>query len=472
MVFCFRTWSRIGLISALAGTLVVVTPQSAAAHPNCQGSTDTGVSMEGVPDEIPWNQSTLGAQRAWPHMGESPSTTTVALVDYGVDSDHPQLEGVTETGANFVINTNVDLDGGGNDPGNIDCHGLGTANAGIIGANESTDTAIKGVAAGHVSIVPVRVDVIRGDDDQEFDFQEEDFRPEHFAEAIRYAADQASGGVMAVSMAYRGDYEEVESAINYALNQDVVIVASAGDDNDEWEAAYPAAYDGVVAVGSIDQAFMRKPGAPSGDWMSLVAPGEALMALHREETYHSDYEGPAAAAAHVAGAAALLRSQHSGWSAEQVEDQLFRTAAGAPGGRFSPTFGYGVVDPYRAVTNQDHPDRDAINLPEMEHPIPHPDDVAREQYLDSSGAIAITVAGSFILGGILLFTAVAAIRRARRRNWTPQRHKTIVRTPSENPATARLFDGLWSKNISTKSNEKKEPAPASNHNDNQPPMMF
>lgn len=440
-----RSWARIGITSALVGGLVVVTPQSVSADSRCMGSSDSGVSVEAIPDEIPWNQLTLGVQRAWPHMGESPSTTTVTLVDYGVDSDHPQLDGVVETGANFVIASNVGLAGGGQDPGNFDCEGVGTANAGIIAAQESDDTAVKGIAADHVNIVPVRVDRIRSEESDDDEVREEDFRPEHFADAVRYAADESAGGVMSISMAYRGDYDVIESAINYALDQDVLIIAAAGTGDNSWETAYPAAYDGVLAVGAIDNMFVDTEQSPRGDWMSLVAPGDGLVALHREETYFSDHGGPDAAAAHVAGTAALLRSQNNDWDADDVTDQLVRTAAGAPGGRFSPVYGHGVVDPYRAITNQDHPDRDAIDLPEMEHPIPHPDEVAREEYLESSGAIAVAVTGVVLLGGIVLFSTVAAVRRAIRRNWIPQRHTPPVHEPSDNPATARLFDDLWKK---------------------------
>ncbi|QSB04864.1 S8 family serine peptidase [Natronoglycomyces albus] len=433
-------FARLALVVALAAGLTVALPQPAQAA-NCRNNAATGVSAESIPAEIPWNQALLGADRAWPHVNGS--TVTVALLDTGVDASHPQLADRIEDGANYVTDDSLGLRGGGNEPGNFDCEGTGTSNAGIIAARTSDLSAVSGIAGNKARVLPLRVDTIRGDADGDVsDLRPDDFSPDDFAAALRFAAAQGAE-VISVSMQYRGDYPAIENAINEVLGQDIVVIAAAGDAGNEWEFTYPAAYDGVVAVGAVDRGMVRDPQSSTGHWIDLMAPGSDLVALHRAQTWRANHEGSAAAAAHVAAAAALLRSQNSDWSAQEVTEQLFKTAAGAPGGRYSPQYGHGIVDPYRAVTNQVHPERDRIELPQMEHPVPHPDEVARGQFLSRTGAIAVAATTSMIMGGVALMVAVAAIKRANRRRWAAQRHRPKLKEVQDNPATARLFDNLW-----------------------------
>lgn len=130
--------------------------------------------------------------------------------------------------------------------------------------------------------------------------------------------DVVANGDDVVNMSFSssaGPYFQEQDAVNYAWNNGVVLVASAGNRGayaDADEPRYPAAYDNVLAVGAHDQTGSRSSFSSRGDWVDLYAPGRDIRSTRRgwngsqaTETYE-DANGTSFSTPIVAGTAALL----------------------------------------------------------------------------------------------------------------------------------------------------------------------
>ena len=160
--------------------------------------------------------------------------------------------------------------------------------------------------------------------------------------------------VINISAYYYVDDPLVRAAIAYARQNDVVVVAAVGNGHsntpgEKDPTPYPAAYDGVLGVGSIDESGARASDSQVGPYVDLVAPGVRItMAANRSGDYWVA-QGTSFAAPLVAAAAALFRARFPGMKADEVVRRLEATADPVRGGPRSDEYGYGEVDPYRAV---------------------------------------------------------------------------------------------------------------------------
>jgi len=133
-------------------------------------------------------------------------------------------------------------------PGNYDCASHGTAVASIIAARPAAGVGFEGIAPG-VRILPVRV----VDQAQDGSGGATSIDPNVVAKGIRYAADQGAK-VINLSLAGYGNMAPIRDAVRYAQSKDALIVAAAGNNQQQTPGAssYPAAYPGVLGVGAID----------------------------------------------------------------------------------------------------------------------------------------------------------------------------------------------------------------------------
>lgn len=289
---------------------------------------------------------------AWAYGRGSPSVR-VAIIDTGVDVDHPNLLGQFEPGLNV-------RDGGVEVrpvAGPNDWHG--TACAGLVAA-AANGTGIVGVASG-CRIVPVRA---------------QGMLPwSRWAEAITWAALHAE--VILGAWALEAN-ALVESAVRAAAvtgrgGAGAVVVFSAGNEGGA-PVAFPAMMDEALAVGASTDLDVAAPYANAGDGLDVVAPsGGGTRGVEttdlvgargtNDEGDYCDTEngtyfsGTSAAGALAAGVAALVLSANGGLSGEAVRDILRRTArkidvAGGgydPGLGWSPRYGFGCIDAAAAV---------------------------------------------------------------------------------------------------------------------------
>jgi len=276
--------------------------------------------------EVPWAQDRLQPKRAW-DLTEG-AGVTVAVVDSGVDASVPQLAGRVLPGADVV--------GGG--PANNDCLGHGTFVAGVIAARQARGTGLAGVAP-QVRILPIRQTN-----------SAEDGTAADMAEAIRAAVD-GGANVINVSVSSFLPNIQLQAAAQYAEANDVLIVAAVSNEAKQGNpTAYPAAYPQVLAVGAIDKGGKRSEFSEFGDGLDVVAPGVNITGLSRASAGHVVGDGTSFAAPFVAGVAALVRAEYPTLTAAQVRHRIEATADHPGTALPNPELGWGVVNPWAAVT--------------------------------------------------------------------------------------------------------------------------
>ncbi|HBN09645.1 MAG TPA: hypothetical protein DD435_13675 [Cyanobacteria bacterium UBA8530] len=276
-----------------------------------------------------YNLDRVVAEKAWEvSMGEE---IKIAIVDTGVDQNHPDLAGKLLPGQNILDSALYPKDDVGH----------GTHVAGIAAAATNNRLGIAGMAP-NAKIIPVKViDRARGS-------------ASSFARGIIWAADH---GADVMNMSF-GTYEPsvvLQKAVAYAIEKNVVLVSTMGNDDEERK-RYPAAYPGVIAVGSIDRQDQKSSFSNYGDWITITAPGTKIYST--APTYptslvssngYAFLSGTSMAAPLVTGIVALVRSQKKGATPAQVKEILQKSAddLGAPG--FDKEFGYGCVNARRAL---------------------------------------------------------------------------------------------------------------------------
>jgi thermitase len=249
---------------------------------------------------------------------------TIAILDTGVDSTHPDLVDRTLRGYNF-IDDNLITD---------DAHSHGTACAGIIAGKGTGTGSMKGIAPG-AWIMPVKVMDAEG-------------KGSSFTvvEGIVYAVENGAD-VINISLGTMGDAEIVRDAVLYAKQKDVLVIAAIGNDGEE-NALLPAGYQDVVCVGAVDAHDNRAPFSNYNVVLDIVAPGVAVYTTAPDKK-HMQFTGTSAAAPFVTGVAAALRSLYPHDSAEEIRERILNGAddLGYPGR--DPYYGEGLVNLKRAA---------------------------------------------------------------------------------------------------------------------------
>ncbi len=273
-----------------------------------------------------WNMRLIKVHQAW-DITTGTSSVTVAIIDTGVDLDHPEFSGRIVQGWDFV----------NNDPYPDDDHWHGTHVAGIAAAQGNNSQGVAGVA-WNVKIMPLKVLDSSGNGTDA-----------DVAAAIVWAADR---GVKVLNMSLGGDVSSsvLADAVDYAYRKGCLMVAAAGNEGTN-RVLYPAAYTQVIAVSAVNYysgiAWYSNYGpeievaAPGGDGsypISSTVPGR-----------YGSAAGTSMATPHVAGLAALLWSANPSLTAAQVRYCITSTAVdlGSPGRDWY--YGYGVIDAAEAL---------------------------------------------------------------------------------------------------------------------------
>ncbi|MGZ4630650.1 MAG: S8 family serine peptidase [Oryzihumus sp.] len=282
----------------------------------------------GTPPGAQHPRTTLDVPGAWDltHC----AGVTVAVLDTGVDLDHPDLAPHLLPGATFVNGTSSADDD----------QGHGTEVAGVIAAVTDNGTGIAGVCP-EGRLLPVKVADSGGHtDDDEGDVL--------VAAGLRWAVDH---GARVISMSLGVlPTPAMRGAVDYAHTHDVLVVAAVGNSGDSpnpWPA--PADLPHVLAVGATDRGGERAAYSSAGPHDLVMAPGDGVPTTARGGGY-SEGGYTSIATPQVAGVAALVRSVRPDLGADQVSRVIEATATPLPGQPdWSPTSGYGLVDAAAAV---------------------------------------------------------------------------------------------------------------------------
>ncbi|WP_316570484.1 S8 family serine peptidase [Neobacillus sp. YIM B06451] len=252
---------------------------------------------------------------------------TVAVIDQGIDPNHPDLKGKLLPSYNTVTPMNQ---------GSPDFHG--THVAGIIAA--AKDNGIGGYGVNpNAKILPIDV----------FDraWGASDFA---IAEGILYAINK---GAKVINMSLGGSMPSplIEDAIKKALDKNIVVIAAAGNTGNDM-LSYPAAYEGVISVGNINSQKKLSASSSYGPSVDVVAPGEDIYSTIYEYERKSSYRkltGTSMAAPMVAGVASLLLSKYPLLTPHQVEYILEHTAEDLGEKGFDVKYGNGLINPVAAL---------------------------------------------------------------------------------------------------------------------------
>jgi type VII secretion-associated serine protease mycosin len=352
---------------------------------------------------------------------------TVAVVDSGVDDRNVHFKDGVLAGKSFVPG-----DGG---DGQTDSFGHGTAVAGIIAARPVNPSTVVGEAYG-ATILPVRVFVRYGQDATPTE------RPDtvQMAEGIRWAAAHGAD-VINVSMSTGGGdvhLGELRSAVHFAVtDKDAIVVAAGGNVGDGTSPRYPAGFPGVIGVAaSDDYDFVDDSKTISGPHIDVYAPGANIPSTYRNArdcVFGPDDPLTSYSTPYVSGLAALLKERFPEESAEMIEYRIMASADRPVRGRRDDTMGWGLIQPYEALTmtldpNRPGPPFPGVSKPRAQKPPPEITSVA-------ATADPMNPARRAILWWGLLATGFAALAFVVR-PWVTRRTSRDVRSGEDGPGSA------------------------------------
>ncbi|MGH3681212.1 MAG: S8 family peptidase, partial [Natronosporangium sp.] len=348
-------------------------------------SSDAGKVWLDEPVQVSLDESVplVGAPAAWA-AGYDGTGLTVAVLDTGIDADHPDLAGKVVAAENFSeLSDTPD-----------DRFGHGTHVAGIVaGTGAASGGTYRGVAPG----AELMNGKVLGDGGSGF--------ASDIIDGMEWAA---AGGADVINMSLGGEATDGTDPLSQAVNSltaqhDVLFVIAAGNRGflGDGSVGAPGAADAALTVGSVDKseqlAFDSSRGPRIGDWAikpDLTAPGVGIAAARAAGTalgpivaeHYTRISGTSMATPHVAGAAAILLQQDPDLGAGQLKAALATTAVPNDGLEIYQQGG-GRLDLAAAVSTPVLASPSPLDLGYLRHPQAEADPVTAEvSYTNRSDA--------------------------------------------------------------------------------------
>ena len=302
---------------------------------------DNQWALNNTGQAISYNGNTVGtpgadidAERAW-DITTGNSDVIIAILDTGIDLDHPDLQSGIIGGYDFVNN-----DSNAND-GNMH----GTACASIAAGRTNNLIGVSGIC-WDCSLMPVKV----LSDDGFGDFDD-------IVNGVIWASDNGAK-VISMSLGGGGYVSSFDNAIDYAHNNGTIVISASGNDNGS--ISYPAAYDNSVSVGAMSPCNERKSpsscdgenywGSNYGNGLDFVAPGVRINSA-TIGGYITDFNGTSSACPHAAGVAGLIYSVAPGMPPAEVRLAMQINSVDIGNLGYDNQTGWGRLNGYYAVSN-------------------------------------------------------------------------------------------------------------------------
>ncbi|OBZ08156.1 MULTISPECIES: S8 family peptidase [Bacillales] len=286
-------------------------------------TTDAIIPNDSLYSEYQWNLPSIETEKGW-NVSKGNDQVIIAVLDTGVQSNHPDLKGKITKGTN-IVNEGADPD---------DDVGHGTHVSGIIGAVVNNGEGVAGLS-WYNKIMPVKVLDSSGAGSTY-----------SVAQGIIWAVDH---GAKVINMSL-GNYAQADflhDAIKYAYEHDVVMIAASGNDNTD-RPGYPAAYPEVFAVAATNSSKEKASFSNYGDYIDVAAPGDSIASTYPGSQYAA-LSGTSMASPHVAALAGLIRSVNPALSNVEVMEIMRKSAIDLGDKGKDNYFGYGEIDVDKAL---------------------------------------------------------------------------------------------------------------------------
>jgi hypothetical protein len=317
VMYRFRITDRREVPAVLGG--LQADRRIAAAQPNYVYTLqEDGAPAAAIGDPMQYVVSKLHLRQA--HDLATGDHVLVAVIDSGIDRQHPELDGAVVGGFDAFT-------------GDLAPHQHGTAMAGAIVAHGR----LMGVAPA------ARILAVRAFDGEEAGSRSTTTR---IADALQWTANSAA---RIVNMSFTGPDDPAMRRMIAAVRQKgMVLVAAAGNDGPQAAPDYPAAYPGVIAVTATDIDDHLLGVANHGAYVAVAAPGVDIFVAAPGGGY-TFTTGTSVATAHVSGLAALLLQRNPRLAPDAVQAILMGSAKALGAKGRNDEYGAGLVDAYAAL---------------------------------------------------------------------------------------------------------------------------
>lgn len=284
------------------------------------GLHNTGQSIPnsgaGTPD------ADIDAPEAWA-LATGGNNRILAVIDSGVNVNHPELAGKTVPGWNSVLN-NTDV---------TDNCNHGTHVAGTAGAHTNNSLGVAGVSWG-VQIMPIKVLTGCGGTEQQC------------GNGIIWAADHGAN-IGTMSLQYYSGSTYFRDCVNYAYGKGVLLIAATGNSQGN-NVAYPAKFPNCMGVGATTNKDAIASFSNWGAEVDVSAPGQDVYSLNNSNGYMY-LSGTSMATPHTSGLASLIWSINPNLTHDNIAQILKNTTDDKGSSGWDQFFGWGRINAYKAV---------------------------------------------------------------------------------------------------------------------------
>ncbi len=307
--------------------LVYATPLAPPDDPYYASGDQWNLNNTGQTGGTP--DADIDAPEAW-EITTGTDDIIIAIVDTGVDLNHPDLNAKIVAGYDFVNNDNNAQDD----------HGHGTHVAGIAAAETNNATGVAGVSWG-AKIMPVKVLDRYGYGTYA-----------DVAEGILWAAEHGAK-VINLSLGGSSPSNTLRNAVRTAYDDYGCIIAAAAGNGYGNGVDYPAVYTRTIAVAATDDDDLWASFSDYGPEVDVAAPGVDVYSTYAIDSY-GYLDGTSMATPHVAGLAALVWSVNPNLTNDEVRGIIEDSADDLGTLGRDDYFGEGRINAYQALSATPH----------------------------------------------------------------------------------------------------------------------